>query len=65
MGFTDKVVVITGAAQGLGRAIAEAFIREGAGIAIIDVRAAAVADTAIPSPSVRLAACASRSAARF
>ena len=38
MSFADKVVVITGAARGLGRRYAEAFAAEGARVAISDVR---------------------------
>lgn len=38
MSFADKVVVITGAARGLGRRYAEAFAAEGARVAIGDVR---------------------------
>ncbi len=34
--FEGKVVVITGGAQGIGRAIADAFLREGANVYIID-----------------------------
>src|SRR4051812_29161580 len=33
----DKVAVITGAARGIGRAVAEAFAQEGADIAGIDI----------------------------
>ena len=36
--FKGKVVVITGGAQGIGRAIADAFIREGAIVHIIDIK---------------------------
>lgn len=39
--FTDKCVVITGAAKGVGAAVAEAFCREGARVAIVDVDVAA------------------------
>jgi NADP-dependent 3-hydroxy acid dehydrogenase YdfG len=33
--FTDKVVVLTGASAGIGRAIAIGFAREGAHVALI------------------------------
>lgn len=39
--FTDKGVVVTGASKGVGAAVAEAFHREGARVAIVDVDVAA------------------------
>lgn len=38
MRFVDQVVVVTGAAQGIGRSIAEAFAAEGAKVAVVDVQ---------------------------
>jgi len=35
LGLTDKVVVVTGASKGIGRACAEAFVREGAKVALV------------------------------
>jgi NAD(P)-dependent dehydrogenase (short-subunit alcohol dehydrogenase family) len=40
--FTDKVAVVTGAASGIGRALAERFAREGMKIVLADVEVAAL-----------------------
>lgn len=36
MRFKDKVAVVTGAAQGIGKAIAQGFARESADVIIVD-----------------------------
>lgn len=46
MRLKDKVVVITGGAQGIGRTIAETFAREGAKLALFDVSEENVKKTA-------------------
>jgi 3-oxoacyl-[acyl-carrier protein] reductase len=42
MNLQNKVIVITGAAQGLGKAMAEEFAKQGAHIALLDMQAEAV-----------------------
>jgi NAD(P)-dependent dehydrogenase (short-subunit alcohol dehydrogenase family) len=46
MRLSGKVAAITGAAQGIGRACAERFLREGAAVVIADLNGAALAQTA-------------------
>jgi NAD(P)-dependent dehydrogenase (short-subunit alcohol dehydrogenase family) len=57
MRFTDKVVVVTGAAKGIGRATAERFLSEGAKVVIADIDEARLAQTAadIGTPATLLA----------
>ena len=45
-GLADKVVLITGAATGIGRATAHAFAQEGARLALLDYDEAALEKTA-------------------
>jgi len=40
LGFQDKVVIVTGAAQGIGEAVARAFSDHGAHVIIADLNAA-------------------------
>ena len=45
-GFEGKVVVVTGAVAGLGRAIAAAFVRDGAQVAVLDLKGHQAAEAA-------------------
>lgn len=46
MGIEGKVAVVTGAAQGIGRAIAETLARAGADVVVVDLDTARAQDTA-------------------
>lgn len=51
--LTDKKIIVTGGAEGIGRATVEAFVQEGCLVAAIDHNADALRDFDEVSPSVR------------
>jgi NAD(P)-dependent dehydrogenase (short-subunit alcohol dehydrogenase family) len=53
--FANKNVIVTGAAAGLGRFIAQAFAREGADIAILDRQSAAATESLVKAEGRRYA----------
>src|SRR5260370_29845205 len=56
--FAGKAVIVTGAAQGIGRPIAEQFIRQGARVLIFDLDAELAVETTWQlSPEGNMAAC--------
>jgi 2-keto-3-deoxy-L-fuconate dehydrogenase len=48
--FEGRNAIVTGAARGIGRAIAEAFLAEGAGVFAVDIREAGLARIAALAP---------------
>ena len=53
MGFEDRVVLVTGAGRGIGRAIAAAFAREKAQVVVNDVGSRAVLEKVLDDPCFR------------
>jgi NAD(P)-dependent dehydrogenase (short-subunit alcohol dehydrogenase family) len=50
MRFTDRTVIVTGSAQGIGRGIAQAFLDEGASVFAADINAEGLEGTAALAP---------------
>src|SRR5262249_4111276 len=62
MRLANKVALVTGAASGFGKAIAETYAREGAKVAVVDINAAAAKEVAraLGNNAVALACAVSR-----
>jgi NAD(P)-dependent dehydrogenase (short-subunit alcohol dehydrogenase family) len=45
MKLKDKVAIVTGAASGIGRSVAQGFAREGCQLALVDINEAGLNDT--------------------
>ena len=48
--FEGKVVLVTGAGSGIGRASAQRFYAEGANVFLVDINAEGLADTMVQMP---------------
>ena len=57
MNLQNQVIVITGAAQGLGKAMAEEFAKQGAHIALLDLQADAVEAATVEIEKLGVKAC--------
>lgn len=55
MSMQDKIVIVTGAAQGVGRAVAELALELGAKVCAVDMNGAAIAELAAATPDRALA----------
>jgi 3-oxoacyl-[acyl-carrier protein] reductase len=50
MRLKDKVAVVTGAASGIGRSVAQVFAREGCQVALVDINEAGLKETLATLP---------------
>jgi NAD(P)-dependent dehydrogenase (short-subunit alcohol dehydrogenase family) len=55
MMFRDKIVVVTGGASGIGKALVEAFVRQGAVVAVVDLRGSQAVVQSLQEPARHMA----------